>query len=301
MARFLLFYRAFGVFFMWSICVQGFLYLTFSPVGAILEVKKHEGVNMIEINVIGSKWKHDEGFVYSRNSYDEYIFIHFMTPVVLDGNEVGAGTVILYGRNTNREFYSPKGKLVHDWIHMVGQVEELAESCGIELGVPYSVSDSNLISSLVENMQQELTKCRTGYRQMVNCKVEELFITISREINEPGDSSASETRLAEFEALRRQVLTSFAAPWTVEKMAERVYLSPSRFFDTYREIFGTTPKADLQNARISEAKTLLLKGASVESVAFAVGYNSIYHFIRQFRRVVGVSPGRFAKSGAQPK
>ena len=77
-------------------------------------------------------------------------------------------------------------------------------------------------------------------------------------------------------------------------MAERVYLSPSRFFDTYRDMFGVSPKTDLQNARIAEAKKLLVKGMAVAEVAFAVGYNSIYHFIRQFHRVVGVSPGKYA-------
>ena len=249
---------------------------------------------MVDVTVIGSKWAHEEGTVYSRNSHDEYIFIHFLTPVVLDGKDVEAGTVIIYDKNTDREFFSKKGRLVHDWFHFTGDGAYLMERSGISFCTPYTVKDADPISDLVEKMQEELTKCRTGYRFMVNSMVEELFVLLSRATTDDAPTNVQSRRRSEFEALRRQMLTSFSQPWTVEKMAERVYLSPSRFFDTYRDMFGVSPKTDLQNARIAEAKKLLVKGMAVAEVAFAVGYNSIYHFIRQFHRVVGVSPGKYA-------
>ena len=81
---------------------------------------------------------------------------------------------------------------------------------------------------------------------------------------------------------------------TVSEMAESLSLSPSRFHDLYKNYFDVSPAKDLQMARIEHAKLLLLqKNLSVAEVATKAGYQSICHFIRQFKASVGLPPGEY--------
>ena len=73
-------------------------------------------------------------------------------------------------------------------------------------------------------------------------------------------------------------------------------LSRSRFSVVYNNLFGTSPKADLINARISKASYLLTLGTmSIADIAEQCGYQNVYHFIRQFRTITGVTPGKYRK------
>ena len=74
-------------------------------------------------------------------------------------------------------------------------------------------------------------------------------------------------------------------------------MSPSRFYAVYKNEFGVSPINDLIEARIHLAKSYLSSGEySVSAAAEKLGYSSTYHFIRQFTKCVGVSPGKFAKN-----
>ena len=53
-----------------------------------------------------------------------------------------------------------------------------------------------------------------------------------------------------------------------------------------------------QRARLVHAMTLLADGASVTQAGFAVGYASTSAFVAAFRRVAGVTPGRYQRAEA---
>ena len=44
---------------------------------------------------------------------------------------------------------------------------------------------------------------------------------------------------------------------------------------------------------IEKAKNLLLRGESVAHTAELMGYANLFHFIRQFKQIAGVTPGQF--------
>ena len=68
-------------------------------------------------------------------------------------------------------------------------------------------------------------------------------------------------------------------------------------YDTLRRAFlrhlGTTPGHWRLLRRIERAKTLLVAGASMEEIAAATGFCDRFFFARQFRKVVGLPPGRW--------
>ncbi|WP_079252239.1 AraC family transcriptional regulator [Streptomyces sp. MP131-18] len=85
-----------------------------------------------------------------------------------------------------------------------------------------------------------------------------------------------------------------AAPHTVESLAARVALSPSRLGHLFAEALGDTPMRVLRDARLRHAARLLeVTDLPVARVAAASGFASPFHFSRVFRARYGVPPGAY--------
>jgi len=77
-------------------------------------------------------------------------------------------------------------------------------------------------------------------------------------------------------------------------------LSPFHFLRVFRRELGLTPHQFLVQARLRRAQELLREGSlPVTEVAYEVGFGDLSHFQHTFRRLVGVTPGRFRR-GALP-
>lgn len=85
----------------------------------------------------------------------------------------------------------------------------------------------------------------------------------------------------------------------VDQLAERAGRSPRALQRLFREYVGVTPKWVLQRLRLQEAAERMMDGAGDwASLALDLGYFDQAHFINDFRRVVGRSPGEYAAQAA---
>lgn len=83
-------------------------------------------------------------------------------------------------------------------------------------------------------------------------------------------------------------------PLTVQEIAGAVAMSPSLFARRFHALVGTPPIQYLKMVRLSKARLLLLdQNLTVDSVAAVVGYASVSHFSRDFKRQFGLSPARY--------
>ncbi len=249
---------------------------------------------MVKITNVRAFWKEQCGFSIEKNTGEEYVFVHFLTPVIINGKNYPEKTFIVYDKNTVRKFSSQNGPLIHDWFHARG-LRPIVEKYGFDFNKPYILSHSSFISEIVSETEFELIRKRLFYENIINSQIELLFAKISRTKNETTQQS-SHSQYKEFTSLRNEIMLTYNEDWSAEKMAARVLLSVSKFYEVYKEIFGITPQKDLQNARIEHAKNFLLNNnCSVSEAATAVGYTNVYHFIRQFKKICNVTPGMYAK------
>ena len=80
-------------------------------------------------------------------------------------------------------------------------------------------------------------------------------------------------------------------------MADQVSLSHAYFQVLYKKAFGVTCMTDVIETKITFAKEYLVStDMSVASIAEELGYTQVYHFIRQFKKCTGFTPGAFRKS-----
>lgn len=79
-------------------------------------------------------------------------------------------------------------------------------------------------------------------------------------------------------------------------ISEKLHLSPSYVSRSFKKFMGITLQDYITSKRIEKACEQLKEGASVQEAAHASGYENYAHFIRSFKKNIGLSPGKFQKS-----
>ena len=83
----------------------------------------------------------------------------------------------------------------------------------------------------------------------------------------------------------------FAQPLPVERLAAMAGMSPSSFHQHFRAVTSLSPLQFQKQLRLIEARRLMMSdGASASSAAFAVGYESVSQFTREYGRLFGLPP-----------
>ncbi len=86
--------------------------------------------------------------------------------------------------------------------------------------------------------------------------------------------------------------------FTLGKMAESVNLSPPYFCYLFKTITGVPPAKYLKSLRMQQAATLLTTTfLSVKEIVRRVGLTDESHFVRDFKRIYGVTPSEY-RNGA---
>ena len=253
----------------------------------------------MRITKIKSLWHETDNFELERaDTGDEYIFLHYLTPVtvILNGEAVAAppGSCILYNKNSFQKFSSGDGELVHDWFHIEGNMDSTLSKYGFEYNTIYTVSSSSEITEIIKSIESEFLMNDIFNRELTELKIQELILKILRSSGASRNPLISWEQRQRFLEARHEISAAYNEDWTVEKMAELVHLSQSRFYKVYHDIFSVSPKKDLQLMRIEHAKMLLLQNRyTVAEVAQMTGYTNPYHFIRQFRELCGETPKKW--------
>jgi AraC-like DNA-binding protein len=83
---------------------------------------------------------------------------------------------------------------------------------------------------------------------------------------------------------------------TLDALAHHAQLDKFQLVRAFRSEVGLPPYEYLTHVRVSRAKELLQRGLLVAEAAQAVGFYDESQLHRHFRRIVGITPGRFSRS-----
>ena len=158
---------------------------------------------------------------------------------------------------------------------------------------PWFQSTLNFIAS-------ETSQNLPGGTAIVDRLAEVLFIQAMRTRMDSSFSSANPSWLLALtdpqmgEALR-QMHAEPGRPWTVVDLARSVSMSRSAFAERFRELVGETPLDHLTQWRMVRAANMMRaqRPMKLAAIASAVGYESESSFGKVFRRVMGMSPGKY--------
>jgi AraC-like DNA-binding protein len=134
--------------------------------------------------------------------------------------------------------------------------------------------------------------------EMLECESRILW-TMAQLIKRYADVASTDPHLGnEKRAIRqaRQYIEEhFAESVTLNMLAQHVALSPYYLLRAFRAEVGMPPYAYLESVRIRHTQRLIKAGNPLAEVAAEVGFSSQSHMTRQFKKIIGVTPGQYAQ------
>lgn len=152
------------------------------------------------------------------------------------------------------------------------------------------VAQSKALFDLVLHSHRRLWRARDALEQ------QSLLALLLGQLAETGPVRSSRHappsgRMAE---VRGYLDAHFNEPVALGTLAAIGGLSPFHLLRTFKHEVGLTPVAYRTQRRITEACRLLRAATPIAEVALATGFADQSHLTRQFQKIMGVSPGRYA-------
>ena len=204
---------------------------------------------------------------------------------------VKAGDVmIVYSKIPTR--YYPKDEWKSLWIVWGGPEAERLERTGY------------LKETLVHDKNESVKKAymslfRIKSREDIESVLErkkiliQMILGLYRSSKEKTSDSPNEVHIGK---LIDRISDNPCLDYSIVKLASECNLSPTHFRRLFDKYTGSSPKEFILSMKISSAKQLLSEGKSIKEVAELAGFNDIFYFMRAFKKMTGITAGRFNRA-----
>lgn len=262
----------------------------------------------MKLESIGYNHIHDENFVFDRRlcGAKTWLFLLVKTPasfMLEDGKEIviEKNSFVIYKANTPHFYRAYNEKYINDWFNfwVNEKEEELFEKLNIPLGKIIKLENISELSSLIHMMAYEYYSIDLHHDEITMNYLQVFFLKLSRLLVLKMDIStdAFSAKHERFVKLRMDINHYPAYIPSVEKLAEELFMSKSRLQHIYKKTFGVNIMQDLINSKLTLAKKLLATtNLTLVEIAAQCGYNNEFHFMRQFKEKIGMTPSDYRKS-----
>jgi AraC family transcriptional regulator of arabinose operon len=246
---------------------------------------------------------HESNFVVDKpNGRVDFLFLLIKTPstFVIDNvtYSISAPSVLLLVSNTPHRYFPNGTEYIDDYLHFATEdrlsfINELT----FPLNYPIQISNNNYIHDILLMISKEYDLESRSSRHIFTMLIQLLMLKVGDEWSMYQHHNIYIPHYNDLLEIRKRILSSPNKSWTIEELAEQAHLSHAYFQVIYKKAFGVTCMTDVINTKISQAKILLTSTElPVNQIAQELGYNDVYHFIRQFKKGTGFTPGVFRKN-----
>lgn len=205
---------------------------------------------------------------------------------------ISAGDLLIMRPGTEYVYYAEKGDGINYlWLHFTGSnAEKMIQNVSVPLN---NICYCGQIGSMVEywkKMFHEFVLNDKYFTQMTTTLFTEILTVFSRRINDFNEKNRLlKSVLYIHENYRKKIKVSF--------LASMENLSESHYRTVFARLFGESPMEYITARRIEAAEYMLENSdKKLTEISTLVGYNDVYYFGRQFKRKIGISPGKYRKN-----
>lgn len=245
---------------------------------------------------------HDSNYVADRpTGRIDYLFIFVKTPCtfIIDNHiySIVYPSVILLDSYIPHRYFANDTQYVDDYLHFaVNDRNVFLKKLTFPLNQPIQISSNSFISDILKMIYKEFIQENRGSDQVYALMIELLMLKVGEEWATYQKHYSDIPHYSDLLAIRNLILNNPNQMWTIEELAQKTHLSYAYFQVMYKKAFGTTCINDVIHTKIAQAKLLLTSTTlSVNQISQELGYNEVYHFIRQFKKSTGNTPGAFRK------
>ncbi|MBR2283629.1 MAG: helix-turn-helix transcriptional regulator [Ruminococcus sp.] len=206
-------------------------------------------------------------------------------------------TLIIYDDCTTWDYAADGGVLVCDWVCFEPSGDsELLEAGEIALNTPLRFLDTELVSLLIRSMEEEFYSVSSRRAKLLEQMMKIILAKAGECRSSREPQQTADPHYSAMMELRERIYRNPQMKWNVDALAAAVNMSRSYFQHVYRDMFGVSCMSDVINGKIEKAKEILSEtSCTVSQVAAMCGYDNEEHFMRQFKKIVGVTPTRYRK------
>lgn len=259
---------------------------------------------MIRMNRCGYNVVHPEGIVIDRpNGSGDYLFLFFRSRMLVEaGGErhlTDKNTCIIYRKGSPQYYREIERPMVHDWFHFDGdEVEDFCRKLNVPFDTPMKVHEPVYLSRKVSEIQESFVQNGLYRDEIIDATVRCLLMKLAdlRNRIEPNRLAGKYYDL--LVQLRNHIYSNPSVPWSIGELASRVNMSRSYFQKLYKELFGISVMNDIIHNRLEYAMYRLKNTSdSIRDIAAQCGYENDVHFMRQFKKYIGLTPSEFRSGG----
>lgn len=214
-----------------------------------------------------------------------------------------AGDLCILQKQTALHFSAAGAPLLYDWVLFDCAYDtDFYKALQIPENTLLRFCDTEFLCTLLRQLAGEYYAEKPRRSDMMDCLMKAVLIRISETaVGCTAVTPAVHTpHFAELVQLREKVYANPQEKWTVDMLCAEVNMSRSYFQSLYRETFGMTCIADVIVCKMNRARELLTStDYTIAHIAQLCGYDNEEHFMRQFKKNIGVTPTTYRKNAAR--
>jgi len=154
------------------------------------------------------------------------------------------------------------------------------------------------IKYLIEKIIMESTKKKYRFQPIIHAYLLEMFIIIDRILEHKAkycsNNDQKKDSNLQLEEIINYIDNNYQNKITLQQIAEELYISKYYLSHFFKENTGFTVIEFVNSKRIIEAQKMLIKSSTnITDIAVNVGFNSLTHFERTFKKINGITPSQY--------
>ncbi len=249
---------------------------------------------------MGIRNVYEGDFNIHREKWDrDYLFLYFHTKCQVEMGEevidVRPHSVIIYEIGSGQHYHAAGDSYSDDYVHFLfDEGRSFLDELNLPLNTVIPLTENEEIPALLRHMYEEFVSVNVCREMSMECYFRLILMKIS-EVSERIRQTKVPARYDEqFRNLRSEIFLYPERDWHVTECAADQGLSTPYFQKLYKLYFKNTFVQDVVKSRIEQAKhCLIMTNCSVKEIAATCGYRNETFFMKQFKKMTGMTPSKY--------